>query len=150
MCTRGVESGLSRVGQIQQNCPRSVSELRNGTEILPILWAMMVIWCRCKAPWGEAIDGLEPAAYSHLMTGIKSYCCRCMCLRAYEHAYGDKKTERTGIFGHKFVMFIVYGANRALTRVWWLCDCSTCLLDFGCMTAVHKCPFCRFDPSSHF
>ena len=20
---------------------------------------------------------------------------------------------------------------------------STCLLDFGCMTAIHKCPFCR-------
>jgi hypothetical protein len=23
-----------------------------------------------------------------------------------------------------------------------MCD-STCLLDFGCMTAIHKCPFCR-------
>jgi hypothetical protein len=31
---------------------------------------------RCQAPWGEAIDGLEAAAYSHLMTGIKCYCCR--------------------------------------------------------------------------
>ena len=55
-----------------------------------------VIECpRCKAPWGESIDGVEPAAYSHLMTGIKTYCC------------------------------------------------STCLLDFGCMTAIHRCPFCR-------
>lgn len=31
---------------------------------------------RCTAPWGEAVDGLEPAAYSHMMTGIKTYCCR--------------------------------------------------------------------------
>lgn len=55
-----------------------------------------VVHCpRCKAPWGEAVDGLEPASYSHMMTGIKTYCC------------------------------------------------STCLLDFGCMTAIHKCPFCR-------
>ena len=28
---------------------------------------------------------------------------------------------------------------------------STCLLDFGCMTAIHKCPFCRkpFDYTPH-
>jgi len=50
---------------------------------------------RCSSPWGEGVDGLEPAAYSHMMTGIKTYCC------------------------------------------------STCLLDFGCMTAMHKCPFCK-------
>jgi hypothetical protein len=45
---------------------------------------------RCMAPWGEAVDGLEPAAYMHMMTGIKTY------------------------------------------------HCSTCLLEFGCMTAEHR------------
>lgn len=50
---------------------------------------------RCHDEWGAAVSGLEKAAYTWMMTGIKVY------------------------------------------------NCASCLLDFGCMTAEHKCPHCR-------
>jgi len=50
---------------------------------------------RCDVQWGKKIDGVEPIAFTLLMTGLKTYCC------------------------------------------------STCLLEFGCCTAIVGCPFCK-------
>ena len=89
-----MENGLQQMGQIRQffPIPAIMPRIPKRCLIQPILLAMIDFGRRCKAPWGEAVDGLEPAAYSHLMTGIKSYCCRCTCLRAVELAYGDERS----------------------------------------------------------
>ena len=88
---------------------------------------------RCGVAWGQAMDGLEKAAYTHLMVAPLSL--------FFVSARKPSAVRITPVCNGA-QLCVTPPCGWPQTGIKTYC-CSTCLCTFGCMTAVHKCPGCR-------